>query len=261
MSFWGHNFVWDGIPSEMYDLFISSPDGGDVEITTGNDVELLTETIYRRPTPYLLGVQQSPVLSFDVSFNCPYELTGLDLHTVNRWLFGHLSYKKLRIVQDDISDVYFNCVLKNPRVHKVGNINRGIRATVVCDSPWGWIDERTYTYTYESSPSSSPISFYNDTDNNYYTYPKIEFVTTSEEDFTLVNSTDNSRSFAFTTLAGSITVYVNNDLQTAVDNNGTSLVSSFNKNWFRLLPGQNNLLVTAAISSLKFIYSLARKVS
>ena len=49
MSFWGSTFIFDGVPSETHSLYISSPDGGDVDVTGTSDVELYTEKVFRKP--------------------------------------------------------------------------------------------------------------------------------------------------------------------------------------------------------------------
>ena len=195
MSFYGYTSMFDGIPSETYDLFISSPDGGEVEVPAANDVTLLTETVWRRSVPYLYGVKQEPTLQFEVSFNSMNELTAIDSSLIGKWLFGQTQYKRLQIIQPDMDQVYFNCFLKNPRLHKVGNRIYGYRATVICDAPWAWEVDKTKTWTWTQElvtewlqfddslygdfggifPETQPC-FFNTGDNNDYIYPQLEFI-------------------------------------------------------------------------------------
>ena len=55
MAFYGRNFTFDGISSEIHNLTISSTDGE--SSTSGTNVQLITEKLYRRPKEFLYGVQ------------------------------------------------------------------------------------------------------------------------------------------------------------------------------------------------------------
>ena len=79
-------------------------------------------------------------------------------------------------------------------------------------------------------------------------------------DFTLTNTTDDGREFIFTGLSASEGITVNNSLQTISSDTGLYRLSYFNKNWFRFLPGLNELHITSAISFVEFTYSFARAV-
>lgn len=263
MSFWGSTFVFDGVPSETHSLYIASPDGGDVDVTGASDVELYTEKVFRKPRVYLLGVEQSPVLSFEVSFNSPREITSVDQGIIQAWLFGHSQYKKLQIVQSDIQEVYYNCFLRNPRIHKVGNIVRGFKATVECDAPWGWTFEKTKTYTYSSGGSiNSDIVFNNISNDNGYLYPSVSFtMNTFGGDFSITNSSDNSRIFTFSELSASETITVDNERNVITSSLGLNRLSNFNKKWFRMIRGINLINFSGDITSVSLTYQFAKKVS
>lgn len=261
MSFWGATFVFDGRPSELYSLYIASPDGGSVNTTGSSDVELYVENIYKKSRNYLLGTTQSPALEFDVSFNSPREITSPELGEIQAWLFGHSQYKKLQIVQSDMHDVYFNCFLKSPRVHKVGNIIRGIRATVVCDSPFAWTFPRTKTFSFTDADVNQTIDFFSISDDNDYYYPSL--VVTMNEfggDFNMSVSQDNGRLFEFTSLVPSEILTINNDLGIISSSTALKRLSNFNKNWFRLVRGKNSITFTGAISQVDMTYQFAKKM-
>ena len=95
MSFFGSSFIFDGTPSDIYNLYISTPDGGETDNTGSTNVTILKDVVFRRPVAYLLGVQQAPVLEFEVSFNSPGEISAQDAQVIQRWLFGKQTYKNL----------------------------------------------------------------------------------------------------------------------------------------------------------------------
>ena len=261
MAFWGYTFVFNNVPSETYGLYISSPDGDMVETDGSGDVELHTQTVFRNPKPYLLGVQQSPVLEFDVQFTSPNELMIEEIRAIQSWLFGQSQYKKLQIQQYDMQDVYFNCFLKSPKIIRVGNKIQGISGTVVCDSPFAWAFPKTITKNYTSTANETFI-LNNVSDNNYYEYPTIiATVDVYGGDFSITNVTDNSRIFSFTGLSQQEVLTINNELCIITSSTGLRRLSNFNKKWFRLLKGTNSLTIVGNVSQVKFIYSPARKTA
>lgn len=259
MAFYGKSFVFDGIPSELYNLTISSLSGE--ETSRVADVELITTKIYRRPTEYLYGVSQNPVLQFPIVFHTPENLSAEDFGNVSAWLFGQQNYKKLQIFQDDMYDMYFNCFLVQPELIRVGNIIRGVKAVVRCDSPFAYTFPQTAEYTYGSPPSSSAIIFTNYSQNSFYIYPEIQFtMTASGGNLSITNTTDSGRIFSFTGLAANEVITVNNDLQIITSSLSLLRLPLFNKKFFRLLPGKNVLSVTGSITNLKITYSFAKKI-
>jgi phage-related protein len=146
-------------------------------------------------------------------------------------------------------------------VIRVGNIVRGVKTTVVCDSPFYYTFPITTTYTYGSPPSSSAILFDNFTQDSGYTFPTIEITMNGTGGTaTIVNSTDNTRTFQFTGLAANEVINVDNDLQIITSSLSLLRLANFNKNFFRFLKGRNILSVTGNISQLKFTYQFAKKL-
>lgn len=262
MAFWGYTFIFDSIPSEMYNLFISSPDGGMVETNGSGDVQLLTQTVFRNPKPYLLGVQQAPVLSFDVMFTSPDELMVDDIRAIQSWLFGQQIYKKLQIVQYDMQDIYFNCFLTAPQIIRTGNLIKGISGTVVCDSPFAWLFPKKFSLTSFSGISDDTVVINNVSDNNYYEYP---FIYVKMDGFggscTITNITDSSRVFELTGLSAGEEITIDNERNIIVSSTGLLRLGNFNKKWFRLLKGANTVNFHGNYETVEITYSPARKVA
>lgn len=260
MAFWGSSFQFDGIPSDMYNLYISSPDDGEVAVPSAN-VELFTESIYQRPKVYLYGVQQTPVLEFPIKIFTPGEIDNGVSQIIQRWLFGRMQYKKLYIMQNDMTDVYFNCIINQPEVIKNGNIITGFNANVVCDSPFAWEYQKSTTGTYTDAVVSTVQKFINLSDNTGYLYPTLQItMNILGGDIYITNLNDSDRVFSFTGLSANEVLTVNNEYNTIVSSTGLSRIATFNKKWMRFVPGLNELQILGSISSLKITYQFARKI-
>lgn len=261
MGFKAKNFIFNEIPSENYGIVISSTGSGDVTSTPLSDVDLSVQKLYRRSKTFLYGVSPSPVLQIPIEFNSiTGELTQTDLGLIGTWLFGQQNYKKLQIIQDDMTDVYFNCFIKNPEVLKYANIVGGVKGVIVCDSPYAYSFPRISEFTYEYPPTNELITFDNLSQDSYYLSPIVEFamLNVPNGDFSIANQTDGTI-FSFENLSPNERITVDNDLQIVKSSLGLRRLSNFNKNFLRFLPGRNILRVTGDISSVKFTYSFSRK--
>lgn len=262
MSFFGSAFIFDDVPSEIYNLYISSPDGGMVETSGSGDVEILTQKVFRNPKPYLLGVQQSPVLSFEVQFTSPNELMSDDIRIIQAWLCGRQTYKKLQIIQADMQDIYYNCFITNPKIIRAGNMIRGISATVICDSPFAWGFPQVFTLDYPNGTANVNVSINNISDNTYYEYPSV-FIIMDNLGGTvrLTNNSDNGRQFQFIELSALEELTIDNEKCIITSSTGLRRLSKFNKNWFRLVNGENNINAFGNFEHLEITYNPARKVA
>ena len=136
MVFYARNFIFDDVPSEEYGLIISSDGSGETN-SPGHNVELITEDIYRRHTPYFYGVKQADMITMRASIRTTTgDITAEDSAYIQDWLFGQLAYKELRIVQPDMEGYYYKCFLLEPEVIRVGNLIVGYDFTIQLDSPF-----------------------------------------------------------------------------------------------------------------------------
>lgn len=310
MAFWGKNFIFDNISSEYHGLRISS-DSDTSTWSASGQVELKTETIYRRPVPYIYGVQHTPVLEIPATISTTEtEIPAYKANLIEKWLFGQNKYKQLRIIQDDMEEYYFNCFLLNPEIVRIGNIIRGYSFTITCDAPFAWGETITETYLNPTSENNDPtddflngseFTFYNKSDFQGFTYPTIKVTTldaginNSEGSiklgyFSMLNTSDSSSDYIIlnnekiygrktsiglnyydSTKAYLTTkqyVLMNSDLQTfsTIDTSGVvannaELFQTFNKKFFRLVPGYNKLRLNGAIKKLEITYKPAKRIS
>jgi phage-related protein len=260
LAFYASTFIFDGVPSETYNLTISSPSGDLTESEGASNVEIFTEHVYRRPQVYLLGVQETPTLKFPIIIDAPQELSAQDTSLIEKWLFGQRTFKDLCVLQPDMQGVVYRALLTEPKIRRTGNIIHGFSAMVVCDAPYGWTYPKTTTYTASTNPVDASITINNLSDANDYLYPTVTFqMVAGGGGLTLTNTSDDSRTWAFTGLSA-------NEIITA-DNDRKIITSSLNLNrfatnyrWFRLIPGVNVIGIAGNVTYVRWTYRFARKI-
>jgi hypothetical protein len=264
MSFYGKVFLFDNIPSEFYNLKILDfeESGGKNNSPAGSDVQIMQKWIYRKPKTYHFGNYHNTPLEFNLMVGAIDPISGIDRGRISKWLLGRGSYLKLQIVQDDISNVYYNVICTSAENIYVGNVQRGMKLHFVCDSPWGYEFPRTLSYSFAGNEIKNfTFDFYNSSEDGGYLYPIVEFqLNTIGNSMTITNYDDNDRVFSFTGCEPLETITIDNYLQTVTSSTGLLRLTNFNKNWFRLVPGRNNLRVVSGIGTLDITYSFARKI-
>lgn len=268
MSFWGLEFIYNGIPSSNFGLFISKIDGqGVLESPLGSSVKLITKKIFRNPVEFLYGVEQGPVLEFDLEFFSINPLSALDRSLVASWLFGQQKRGKLQILQDDLQNVYFNCIMDSSTASYAGNLAIGFKAHVICDSPFGWEEPKTQTET-SGGTMFGPVYVFNESADNYYTYPYVKFnCSTASAALTIQNMTDDDiigyeRKTIFTGLDNAEIITMDNKHQILLSSTDKFRLDDpyFNRVWIRLLPGTNRLYIIANVTSFQITWDVAKKI-
>ena len=262
MSFFSKNFVFNGIPSETYGVYITNLGENESYTSGGGNIDINTQSVFRRSVPYFYGATQGNVLSFRCAITSPDEITAGVSRSISRWLFGHLEYKKLQITQEDMQMSYFNCFLNNPETLRIGNIIHGYSFDVVCDAPYAWEFPKTLTKTYTAELASEDFTFQNISDDNDYLYPELVITFNSfGGNLTVTNTSDSDREFTLTGLLANEVLTIDNDRGIlSTDQPDLLRMDKFNKNWFRLVSGRNDLELSGNISSFVMNYNLARKV-
>ena len=203
-------------------------------------------------------------LSFDVEIVSGRVLSDAEVGEVYAWLFHEKAFRKLEPLSDEYDGVYLNCVF-----HAVEEIEGGVngkygavgfKATLLCDAPWGWEDGEA---VYEAAEIGTQMAFENPSVYKGYLYPEVILQTgTQGGSVMLQNVTDQNRQTAFTGLNATPhtitlrpeTLEVRSTLSTE------PIYNSFNKNFFRLLPGLNRFAATGDIQKLTFQYRIARLI-
>jgi phage-related protein len=256
MSFYGSAFSYNNIQSESFGLRIAELDASGVNESMGSSsMEILEQKIYRRATPFFFGATPSPKLSFEMSAFSENEIDADLFQLIQKAYFSSRTYQKLYIDQVDMQSTYFNCILLDPQIVRVGNLLHGIRFTVSCDAPFAWGWPKTTTYNYTQTIVDSTETFLNTSDDTGgYLYPNLTITLNNiDDDLSITNLDDNNRVFAFTGISANEVLTINNGLQTISSSTGLRRLSNFNKHFLRLVPGRNRLRIQGNIASIQMV--------
>ena len=251
--FYGNSFIYNSIPSENFGLFIRDLDASGINSSMGNSsMEIIEKKVYRKATPYFFGATPSPKLTFDFSAYAEQEIDAEEFALVQKWLFSSTSYKKFQIDQIDLQPIYFNAILNEPKIQRVGNLIQGFSCTVECDSPFAYFFPQTTTYIYTASTVNATETYYNGSnDAGNYLYPNLVITMNNfGGGISIINAEDSNRAFVFTDLQANEILTINCGLQTITSSSGLRRLSNFNKKFLRLVPGVNTLNITGNVASI-----------
>lgn len=262
MAFYGRSFIYDGVPSETYGLYISNIDANAInQSMASSSMDIKEEKIFRRPTPYFLGATPAPVLTFEFSAFSEEEIDADTFQLISKWLFSSRNFKKLMIDQEDIRNVYFNCIFVDPKIIRVGNVIKGFSATVRCDSPYAWRKAKNLVKSYSSFSVNDSFTFNNSSDDSgSYLYPSLGIMMNNfGGSISILNSEDGGRNFTFTGISPNEILYIDCDLQIIKSSLGINRVSNSNLKFFRLVPGLNHIILSGNIASFQMGTSFVAK--
>ena len=265
MSFYGNSFTYNGIPSELYDLRIF---GFDITSTSspsdspaGGDVNIIEQWITRKDKPYYYGRTYSTPLEFDFTVGSFNSIPSDTRSAIEGWLIGQMNYQPLQIIQDDLMNTVFNVIFSKATNSYVGNVNYSLNLHARCDRPWGIYYPPLVTKTYNTNPILDEFTYYNGSDNSDYNHPQLVITMNNYGgNFTLFNRNDNNRQFIFTGLSANEVITIDNDKEILSSSLGYLRMGNFNKNFFRLLQGNNILNLSGNISQFTLSSVWAKKV-
>jgi phage-related protein len=253
------NFTFNGISSENLGVKLVNFDSSGLVNSpyTGNDTPV-TEQIRRRHKVYLYGVQPAPPLEFELQFASEDELDFYSLEAISMNLFGKQEYGWLQIEQPSYEGLFFECLLLDPQLISIGNANYGYKCKCQLSSSYCYTDE--YPYTYNINVPNQIINFNNLSNYDGYVFPYLTITTgIGTTSFSIKNINDNNRLFSFENIQENETITVDNDLQIITSSKGINRLNNFNFKFFRLVRGNNQLVVNGN-GELKFKIRFIKKI-
>lgn len=263
MAFYGSTFIYDGVPSEEYGLQIINFETGLQEGMSAGASTIIEEYQIHRTKPYFYKRVHHTSLEFEFTVGDCNKRTAIDFDSINRWMLGRSSYKKLQIVQGDMVDTYFNVIFINATPIYVGNFLYAIRYTAHCDSGFGWSLPKYATHVghLSNTVNVNLPAIYNDSAEDGYVYPVVRFKSKSSTGLVIKNLAEPSRLLSFTGgLLVDEVVTIDNINKIITSNQNRKLMQYFSSNWLRLLPGENIINLYGRFQDFIMVYQFSRKI-
>ena len=266
MELHGH-FQYGSGNSQMYGLIIAHAETSHENRASGS---IETVNIFSKREKRNLFAKDdysdSPI-SFDVELlsDSDEPLTQEAQRAIQKWLFYQQGYWPLYLDSfDDLDDenqelvdgvlkgAYLNCRFTNPeKVYGNGGVF-GYKATLEADSPLAWQDANDLTVTLTGGAgANAAFTLTIDTDLKDYTYPKVTITTgNTGGNITIANNSDSAtRLTGFTGLSPNTSIVMSEKIGMV---SGQNYSKFSNKNFIRLLDGNNQFSVIGDVVSIRF---------
>lgn len=271
---YGSHFEYGGISSRQYSLVVANVDTSRMTQLGGTKegVTIFSKNAKKR---YLVDddYSNSPI-SFDIEIVTENgrRLELVERRQIEKWLFNHRTYRKLYldIADDEFGETYeyvdgkrlrnyLNCRLINPEKLEYQGGVVGYKATLEADSSMYWQDATVKTFSVNNGDAdvSTIITVNVDTDLDEYIYPKVTIKMGSVGGgITIANNSDDSTRFTrFTDIGAFATLIMKGELNYV---SGQYYEKFYQRNFIRLLDGENKLMVLGDIDSIEIEYSARR---
>lgn len=237
-AFLAEYMIYDGVSSERFGLHLYNTNGG-LDTTNGSSFSILRSALRGGMEYVYLGKEDISPIAFTLRLVSEEPLDAAMQGTIYRWLIGKNGYKELRFVQPDMTMWRIGCIFHEIEYIQNGNETVGVVVTGEGDSCYFRGEDIVITKT----GNTNRFTFVNQSDTNDYIYPMIKVdCPSSSTDISIVNVTDNNRNFSIMQLSGDEVVQIDNQRKIITSSTTVKRLSSFNKKWFRLLPGVNEVV-------------------
>lgn len=241
-------FTFDGIHSDDMGMMIVRTEGGLIPVPYASAKNIIEEKVTRIPTPYFFRASLEP-MTFSLTFSLKENeyWTEQKKYAIANWLFKPY-YKEF--ISDDYADKIFYVMATN-MVEFItdGNENGYIKVDFRCKNPYALTPILINDFDLSDNTTTDTILLTNQSNIGLdYYYPELEITVVSPStSFSLTNVNDNSRVVSFTGLSGGEKIYLNNEKKQIISSTGNYRFGSWNKNWFRLVPGDNSIIVAGRV--------------
>lgn len=252
MAFYGCGFTFNGVPCSKYDLMIydiGGPSEDGAFSSTPSDI-FETRTANRYSSIYY-GVSRNEPLSFTLTFgvntariDSGEQLSRDEMKEVAEWLTGSDGYKNLTINQPDMLDFFFKCMVTKLNYVTYGKLPWAFECEFTCNSPYAYMNPTSIEFEVEDSETLNIMCL---ASCRYYR-PKITITSPDGDSLssvTIKNVTDNNAEFSFESLPTGIhEIHIDNENQVITNDSMLNIYDYFNFNFFRLLRGNNSIVIT-----------------
>ena len=247
MGFKALQFQINNLAGQTFGLVIGNFGGGGNETLSSSKTDVMFTEMIRRDAPLFMGATMGKdTIEIPVTFvSLCGEIDRQKLSEIKRNLFNFLNPVKLKVVQEDLNNVYFKGVFTKSDPVSLGNGLYGI------DTAFKLLDN----FALENVKTKDlGETFVNTSDSPLGLKPIIKFkMSASGGSYTIKNLT-NGIEMVFTGLAGGEEITLDCDKQIITSSLDLRRLSNFNKGWMKFEMGTNKLSFTGNGTNPKVIF-------
>lgn len=271
--FVGNDFTYGNISSSMFGVKILYLNNDfNEENLLSSSVEILSCSLPRRSNVFQIGVGYSShqAFEFEISFFREQEkpFDTYERNIISQWLTGDMSFKPLRIIQEDMTPFYYNCYFKDLKYISVDGNANGFKATVVCDAPFAWkaptVFEKIVKPLYGNIyPDSLDFDLYNQSSDHNLTIPELIEIDLGENNSSVAveNRSNNGSVFRFNNLLPGDKIRIDGlHMMECTNRPNSIIVDLFSGDFLELVNGINKIHVTGQIKRIKIIWKSGVKI-
>lgn len=171
--------IFDGIACEEMGLVLYEFDSAEQDATKfAGDLEVAEDRIEGRYRSLFYGGSVNAALTFKMVLCASEERAARnepfdrwDMQRIASWLTGHVGYRWLSIVQPDLEQVRYRCIISELEAVEIAHDKWGFTCKVTCDSPFAYMVVQPTVYEVDGSMDAELFS--ESTYNGLY-YPIIK---------------------------------------------------------------------------------------
>jgi len=251
-----HSFVYDSVPCDIYGLLIADLDGNGQKESDNFNSQIRTVIPPNSHESIFLGYESKEPLSFEITLISEKEVDAYTQGKIAKWLVGRNGFKKLQVVQPDLSSVIYYCIFTNLKTTYIAGYAHAFTLTGITNSPYQFEKNKVVTTTVVTSGS---LTISNNSDIEDYIYPDVKITSTSGGDIEIINTSDADRSFKITGLSTGEVITISGKTQLLTSSTTLNRLGNFNKHWFRLRDGTNVLSIIGS-ATIEFTIPVIRQV-
>lgn len=242
-NFSAYSFIYDGVPCDIFGIYIADLDGDGQKETKSFEASIRTVTPPGAYESVFLGYESKNPLTFPMTFVSDKEVDAYTHGKISKWLLNKNGFKKLQIIQPDLSSIIYYCIFTSMTDTSIGGYNHAFTVDVQTNSPYQYEKNKIISKVFITSGTQTIV---NNSDIDGYVYPDVKITLTSGGNITIVNTSDNNRSFIITGLSTGEVITISGKCQSLVSSTEINRLDNFNLHWLRLKDGVNNLSVTGS---------------
>lgn len=253
----GMRFLYAGQDSEEFEVMLCSIGNINTE-TNDEETSLVTSKSPFKDSWDLHYIENTAPLNFTLTIA---DINGLYLDSdrqriLKRWLCKDKRYW-LQVDQDDLMEVYYYCIMNNPRPVNNAKFTGGMELNVICDCGHAW--SYLHKEFYETNNGVLTFDFNNVADyDNYILYPTVIINPTKNGNISIRNNTTGDEVVIKNCITNEI-ITIDGRSDNAETTSYRRLLDDWNKNVVELITGVNNLTLTGNFKML-FEYRMPIRV-